>query len=181
MALMYQVQLSRLAGTFLSNGEDRLLEALELVKPEEQGDVLHDLGQWFHDKGELARAADCLERALQAHSVHFGEESREVGTCLHTLAGVLRAQGDLSGARARLERVLEIELKVYGTREHYSSAMTEESLGFLQMKSGDVEAGLERLVHAHGAYQRQLGGEHPHTRRLAAFLAGLSPDAASAE
>src|SRR5262249_50754241 len=48
---------------------------------------------------------------------------------LHELAGVLRAQGDLIGARARLERSLKIQQKVHGTENHPSVATTFAGLG----------------------------------------------------
>ncbi|MCB1054812.1 MAG: tetratricopeptide repeat protein, partial [Acidobacteria bacterium] len=82
---------------------------------------------------------------------------------------VLQAQGDLAGARARLERVLEIEAKVYGTREHYSSAITEEQLAYLLLAmGGEEERAAELLVHAYRVFVAQLGPDHPYTRRLAA-------------
>jgi hypothetical protein len=42
-----------------------------------------------------------------------------VAASLRALAGVLESQGDLAGARERLQRVLEIEANVYGPLDHY--------------------------------------------------------------
>ena len=55
----------------------------------------------------------------------FGTELHpSVAASLHELAGVLQAQGDLASAE-RLERSLEIDAAMFGTTEHYSTAITE--------------------------------------------------------
>jgi len=95
----------------------------------------------------------------------------DVAASLNELARVLHAQGDLAGARQRLERSLEIQAAVFGTTEHYKTAITEWSLAMLLMEMGDEPArAAELLAHAHGVFQRQLGPNHPYTRQLAALL-----------
>ena len=83
---------------------------------------------------------------------------------------MLKAQGDLAGARDKLERVLEIEIKIYGTREHYSTAITEMVLGFLLIELDEKEKGAELLAHAYAVFQAQLGPEHPYTQQLASLF-----------
>jgi hypothetical protein len=83
---------------------------------------------------------------------------------------VLKAQGDLAGARDRLECVLRIEERVYGTRDHWPSAITEESLAEILLQQGDENDQLravQLLVHAYHTYQSQLGKDRPRTRALA--------------
>ncbi len=117
--------------------------------------------------GRLDQASTYLGRAVEAKTGHQGQESADVATSLHELAGVLQAQGDLSGAREKLERVLEIEEKVYGTRDHYSTAITEMVLGFLLLELEEKEAAAALLAHAYRVFLGQLGPEHPYTRQLA--------------
>jgi Tetratricopeptide repeat len=85
---------------------------------------------------------------------------------------VLHAQGDLSGARAKLERALEIDARVYGSRDLYSTAISEMNLGFIILEQGDTSRAIELLGHAYEVFRRQLGPEHPHTQSLARLFAG---------
>jgi Tetratricopeptide repeat len=83
---------------------------------------------------------------------------------------VLQAQGDLASARDLLERVLRIEERVYGTRDHWSSAITEQTLAVLLLQQGDENdrpRAVQLIVHAYRTYQSQLGDDHPRTRTLA--------------
>ncbi|MEN7343903.1 MAG: CHAT domain-containing protein, partial [Pseudomonadota bacterium] len=58
--------------------------------------------------GRYPEAATRLKRSLEIQSVVHGTDVHlEVAASLHALAGVLQAQGDLSGARTHLERALE--------------------------------------------------------------------------
>ena len=73
---------------------------------------------------------------------------------LHELAGVLRAQGDLPGARANLERVLEIHATVFGTEEHPDVATSLHELAGVLHAQGDLpgaRANLERALEIHAA------------------------------
>jgi tetratricopeptide (TPR) repeat protein len=129
---------------------------------------LHALAGVLQDQGDLDGAKRNLERSLRIKAQVFGTEIHpSVATSLHSLAMVLQAQGDLDGARKNLEKVLEIEAVVYGSREHYSTAITEMSLGFLLLQTGETEAGAKLLAHAYSVCLKQLGPEHPRTRRLA--------------
>lgn len=74
--------------------------------------------------------------------------------------------------------MLEIESGVYGTREPYSTAITEVSLGQLLLQPGEAQRGMELLAHAYGVFQRQLGPEHHYTRDLAALFAQLASEPA---
>lgn len=94
---------------------------------------------------------------------------------LHELAGVLSAQGDLAGAKGMLERVLEIEERLYGTREHYLTAMTEVALGALLLEMGEAERAVILLQHAYQTFLAQLGPDHPQTRELAALVQRSGP------
>jgi hypothetical protein len=78
-----------------------------------------------------------------------GEVHRDVAASLHALAGVLKAQGDLPGARRLLERSLEIKAEVYGTEVHPDVAGSLHALAGVLRGEGDVEGArriLERVL-----------------------------------
>lgn len=88
----------------------------------------------------------------------FGTEDHpSVAASLHELAGVLRAQGELAGARETCEIVLEIKGRVFGTREHFSTAITETNLGLLLPEQGETDRAQALLTHALGVFLKQLG------------------------
>ena len=89
------------------------------------------------------------------------------------LAKLCQRRGDLKRARTALERSIAVGMEVYGTEEHYSTAITETDLGVLLLNSGEAEKGLELLMHALNVFHSQLGPRHPRTQQLAAFLARL--------
>ena len=77
-------------------------------------------------------------------------------------------------ARAHLEKVLEIEEQLFGGRDHYSTAQTEQALGFLLLQMDEAEEGVKLLVHVLQTFRSQLGPEHPYTQQLGQYLASLS-------
>ena len=76
------------------------------------------------------------------------------------------------------ERTIEVKDAVYGTREHYLTAITEMNLGFLLFQQGEAEAGVKLLTHAYTVFQKALGPNHPHTRQLAKLFEKESSSAA---
>ena len=77
--------------------------------------------------------------------MHGTEEHPDVAASLHELAGVLKAQGDLQGARERLERSLEIKARVHGTEEHPDVAASLHELAGVLQAQGDLQGARERL------------------------------------
>ncbi|WP_437311698.1 tetratricopeptide repeat protein [Sorangium sp. So ce388] len=106
------------------------------------------------------------ERIRQGHTLlvraHGTEEHPEVAASLHELGGVLRAQGDLAGAREALERSLAIEAKVHGTEEHPSVAASLHALGGVLKAQGDL-AGAREALERSLAIEAKVHGteEHP--------------------
>lgn len=98
-----------------------------------------------------------------------------LAAALHALATVLRDQGDLAGARQKLERSLEIKAAVFGTREHYNVAITETNLGQVLILDGEPEQGLELLLHALTVFHERLGPQHPLTQQTIETLRNVAP------
>ncbi|WP_437942307.1 tetratricopeptide repeat protein [Sorangium sp. So ce341] len=119
-----------------------------------------------------------VERIRRAHALfirmHGTEEHPSVAASLHALGSVLRAQGDLAGARKALERSLVIEAKVHGTEEHPSVAVSLHALGGVLMAQGDLaraRKALERSL----AIKVKLHGteEHPEVAASLHELGGV--------
>lgn len=111
-------------------------------------------------------------KRLPPQRIH-GRARPDVAASLHALAGVLQAQGDLPGAKEKLERSLRIEEGIYGTREHYLTAITEVNLAVLLLQQGEAKRGGELLLHAHETFLASLGPSHPSTRQVAELLQQL--------
>src|SRR5690606_23789876 len=98
----------------------------------------------------------------------------------HELAGVLQTQGDLESAEQTYERVLAIEARIYGSRDHYSTCMTELALASLLLKRGQRERAAALLEHAHPILSRLLGSAHgwvKYADRLLAAARAVPPPA----
>jgi tetratricopeptide (TPR) repeat protein len=95
--------------------------------------------------GDLSLSqVDRLDRALT-----LAETDEQRSSLLHELGSLLQAQGDLPGARAKLERALEIKALVFGTDEHPDVAASLHALAGVLRAQGDLpgaRAKLERVL-----------------------------------
>lgn len=78
----------------------------------------------------------------------------------------------MDAAETSYRRCLAIGEKVYGTREHYSSAETEVSLGLLLLEKFQIQEGLELLRHAHQVFAAHAS-LHPLKAELETVLKDL--------
>jgi tetratricopeptide (TPR) repeat protein len=161
-ALAFQVQFGRLAGTVPGDAETLLLQALQLVGPEDRAFVLNQLGQLATLKGELREAARYLQESLAVDIEQKGEHNRSVAASLHALAGVLLAQGDLDGARRNLERSLQILAQILGTEVHRDVAAALHELARVLLEQGDLDGARRNLEHSLQIKAKVLGTDiHP--------------------
>ena len=106
--------------------------------------------------------------------MHGTEEHPSVAASLHALAGVLQAQGDLQGARERLERSLEIDTRVHGTEEHPSVAASLHALAGVLQAQGDLQGARERLERSLEIKARVHGTEeHPDVATSFSTMASI--------
>jgi tetratricopeptide (TPR) repeat protein len=174
IALAFEAQLGRFAGTIPADAEQRLLQALELVEPGKRSFVLDELGQLAQYQGQLQSAADYLQRSVQVETDQKGKIHRDVAATLHTLAGVLQAQGDLAGARRRFERALEIQSQVLGTDLHPDVAASLHELAGVLQTQGDLAGARRHLERALEIKAQVLGTElHPSVASSLHALAGV--------
>ncbi|WP_164012637.1 tetratricopeptide repeat protein [Pyxidicoccus trucidator] len=173
-ALAFEVQLQMRCGEVRKNAEERLKEAVGLVDDTDKSFVLDQLGGLFMWKGRVAEAAEVLTKSLALAVSLTGEEHPDVAASLHALAGVLKAQGDLAGARERLERTLRILARLYGTEEHPDVAASLHALAVVLQVQGDLAGARERLERALRIKAR-LHGTEEHSDVAASLhaLAGV--------
>jgi tetratricopeptide (TPR) repeat protein len=156
----------------------RLLErAVELASstPEDggrRGWVTDSFARVLASLGEYPAAARYFAELVAAEENLHPDGSVRLGVYLHELAGVLRAQGELAGARARLERSLDIEQKVHGTEDHPDVAASLHELAGVLLAQGDLAGARARLERSLAIEQKVHGTEdHPD---LAASLHELA-------
>jgi tetratricopeptide (TPR) repeat protein len=101
-----------------------------------------------------------LESVLSA-SAESGEETAAVAILLDMLGIVLMVQGDLDGARIRLERALSIKRKVLSTEDHSEIAGTLDDLGRVLEAQGDMEGARSHFERSLEISERLLGPDHP--------------------
>ncbi|WP_159397190.1 tetratricopeptide repeat protein [Sorangium cellulosum] len=111
----------------------------------------------------LSRA---VERIRECHALlvqSLGTEQHpDVAASLHVLGIVLRAQGDLAGARHALECSRGIWVKVYGTEEYPEVASSLHALGVVLQAQGDLAGAREALERSLSMKAKVHGTEeHP--------------------
>ncbi|HWU87561.1 MAG TPA: tetratricopeptide repeat protein [Kofleriaceae bacterium] len=123
-------------------------------------DVLAALGEYTEAARYFATLADA-EEALRP-------DGRSLGLHLNSLAGVLLSQGDLAGARARIERAIEVQQKVHGTEDHPDVAASLDFLGIVLLAQGEF-AGARALVERAMAIDQKVYGTEDHPNVAASF------------
>ncbi|MEN0068635.1 MAG: tetratricopeptide repeat protein, partial [Myxococcota bacterium] len=81
-----------------------------------------------------------------------------VSATLHQLAGVLQAQGDLSGARDHLVQSLAMDRRLYGTDDHPGLVVTLANLAHVQWAQGERTEAVATMRYALAASARVYGG-----------------------
>jgi tetratricopeptide (TPR) repeat protein len=155
----------------------RLLErALELanVGPANAGRrwVTDSLARVLASLGEYPTAARHFEALIAAEERLHPEGSSRLGLYLHHLAVVLLAQGELSDARARLERSLAVQQKVHGSEDHRSVAASLHMLASALRDQGDLD-GARSLLERALVIKEKVYGTHSHPS-VAASLHSLA-------
>ena len=126
-------------------------------------DLLLFVGQYRqHALAAYAESRSFFERALAINEKVPGPEHPETATSLANLALLLKAQGDLAGARPLAERALTIKEKVRGP-EHPETAANLANLAALLRDQGDLAGARPLAERALTIKEKVLGPEHPDT------------------
>ncbi len=96
-----------------------LAEAATLANPVAVGDASHDLAQLLLRTNRLGEGEPLFRRALEIFEAAYGEQHRDVATCLNSLASLLRATTRFEEAEPLLRRALAIAEAAFGERHPY--------------------------------------------------------------
>jgi tetratricopeptide (TPR) repeat protein len=93
----------------LSLLEQAVATAIRLQRPQSlRGWLLHRIGKWRAELGDLNAAVAALQAAVVAHTCAFGPDHLKVASDLDALAAVQEQQGNAEGSaasRAQAERL----------------------------------------------------------------------------
>ena len=138
-------------------------ESLE-VSPQETTNLLNNLGNYLHNRMEIASAKSVLERALKIDEKGLGPEHTNVARDVNNLGSVLRGLGDLAGAKRCFERALKIDEEAFGM-EHTSVAIRVNNLGSVLQAQGDLDGAKRCYERALAIDEEAFGPEHTQVAR----------------
>jgi tetratricopeptide (TPR) repeat protein len=95
--------------------------------------LLYNTGSLLHDEGELEKALETYEQALEINKANLGPRHTSVADTLNNMAGVFYMQGKLDKALETYEQALEINKANLGPR-HTSVANTLNNMAFVTLK-----------------------------------------------
>jgi tetratricopeptide (TPR) repeat protein len=109
----------------------------------------------------LAREVEHLR-----HAAHRADEcdTEHAGRLFNNLGSVLKAQGDLAGAKKYYERALEIDEKALGP-DHPNVARDINNLGSVLKAQGDLAGAKKYYERALEIDEKALGPDHPNVAR----------------
>jgi tetratricopeptide (TPR) repeat protein len=145
-------------------------------------DVTSDIADWasllerafyyLDRRAAYSQAMQLCRDVLVIREKTLGPGHRDTAVALNNLARVLRAKGDLAGARPLYERALAISEKVFGP-EQPETAASLNNLGSLLHAHGDLPKARAVLERALAIYEKALGPEHFETAPTINNLASL--------
>ncbi len=141
-------------------------QAREMARPGALEDATSlDLeGLVLYEMGEAASSFHLLDRARRLFSDLLGPEHPSTLTSMNNLAGTLKSQGDLEGARELEDQALEARLRIQGP-EHRGTLRSMGNLAHTLHSLGDLDGARKLGDQVLEALLRILGPEHPHTLR----------------
>lgn len=142
--------------------------ALDLVK-----------GQAYVQFGKLPEAEQACRRALDTLTKLHGEHALGVRPALHCLGNVLENKGDYAGSRDVLGRALAIDREVLGA-DHPATAEDLQTLGELQLRTGQFKDGLASATGALAIRERVFGASSDAVAKTEVTLANLLVDSGHA-
>ncbi len=124
-------------------------------------DSLNNLGDVYHEQGNLPKAIELHTQSLGIRRGIYGEEHSDVATSLNNLGELYKAQGDLPKAIELHTQGLHIFRKVYG-EEHLSVAVSLSNLGGAYQAKGNLPEAIELYNQSVSIRRKVCGEEHPH-------------------
>jgi tetratricopeptide (TPR) repeat protein len=124
--------------------------------------ALNETIKQLRQQGRYEQAIPAAREGLQLALTHLGPAHPDTAASFLNLGDLLRARGDLAGARPYLERALAIWKKALGS-DHPHTATCLNNLGLLLQARGDLAGALSYLERALAIRQKALGPKHPQT------------------
>ncbi|MCP4662268.1 MAG: tetratricopeptide repeat protein, partial [bacterium] len=149
------------------------LSRLDEVNPLVRAGVEHHQGSLWRERGDIERARDLLEGALETRFRLLGEAHRQSVETLLELALVDQAEGRLDLAEERLRRVVEVRRGQLGS-EHPDVAEALVPLARLLAERGDFPGAVAAAEEALAIFRRRLPGDHWRISEAERYLVGTS-------
>ncbi len=134
------------------------------------------LGRYYECSGDYDRAREWYALAAEAAEQKLGAEHPRYADCLNNLSGVLRKQGDQSGALEHAVHALNIDEAAYGP-DHPNVAVRLNNVAGLMRRMGDPAGARERYERALQIDEAAYGADHPNVATRLNNLAGVLGDA----
>lgn len=144
---------------------------LTTAETEAAATISHNLGNFFHVRGDFAAALAMFERALAAREHILGPAHLDSLASLQNLAGTLSAMGDFQRAVTLYERALADHERILGP-EHQDTLITLQNFAGTIYAMGDFQRARALYDRALIGFDCALGSEHPITLKTCQNLAG---------
>ena len=118
---------------YLKKSNDSRLEI------EDSFTLFERLGYYFRQECFLPKSLACLKYCQKLAENFHRTNHANMSRLIHNIGKVLQDQGKLDEAKAHYREVLEIQTKVYGTRDHPSVATTINSIGIVLQDQGKLD------------------------------------------
>jgi CHAT domain-containing protein/tetratricopeptide (TPR) repeat protein len=132
--------------------------------------LLNNYALLFRDTGELARALELQQRALEIGRKAFGPDHTHVTSFAANLASIYRMMGRHEEALRMYERVLAARKATLGP-EHPFVGTTLRQMGDVQLKMGRAREALVLLREALAVSEKSWGPGHPDVALALSSLA----------
>ncbi len=142
------------------------------VEHEQRASLEQVMARYLSASGDPWRAFDWAVNALDTRRQVLGEDHPATLTSKNNLAGVLWDQGDLDGARALYDEVVEAHKEVLGER-HPDTLASKNNLAGLLQAQGDLDGARALYDEVVETRKEVLGERHPATLTSKNNLAGL--------
>jgi tetratricopeptide (TPR) repeat protein len=122
--------------------------------------VRNNTGLLFYQMGDLARAEEMLESALERRFALLGKDSPDTAITQANLALLAARRGDSGGARRQLEQALAVVERALGGTSPLTARIRRD-LGTLLLSAGKPSEARDQLEHALAIQRQSLPSRHP--------------------
>jgi tetratricopeptide (TPR) repeat protein len=140
----------------------RIEDSLEDKEGKEAGYVYNNIGSVYDSKGDLDKALEYYEKALDICEKVLSTEHPDTALSYNNIGYVYNSKGDLDNALEYFEKAKDICEKVLGL-EHPYTAASYNNIGGVYYSKGEYDKALEYYEKSKDIEEKVLGKEHPYT------------------